>query len=99
MGGREFVTFIQYGYFLEVNIEIEGSQAFLSFKNYKLDNYLEMSSSYEERLSTSIGAVKDIIRKIRTILEGVAKHKNIYIPKNIKDLILKRFIYHLYVGI
>ena len=24
LGGREFVTFIQYGYFLEVDIEIEG---------------------------------------------------------------------------
>ena len=51
-----------------------------------------MSSSYEERLSMSIGAVKDIIRKIRTILEGVAKHTNIHFPKNIKDLIFKRFI-------
>ena len=49
-----------------------------------------MSTSYEERLSISIGAVKDMIRKIRTILEGVAKHTNIYIPKNIKDLIFKR---------
>ena len=49
-----------------------------------------MSTSYEERLSISIGAVKDMIRKVRTILEGVAKHTNIYIPKNIKDLIFKR---------
>ena len=46
-----------------------------------------MSTFYEERLSISIGAVKNLIRKIRTILEGVAKHENIYIPKNIKDLI------------
>ena len=46
-----------------------------------------MSTFYEERLSISIGAVKNMIRKIRTILEGVAKHENIYIPKNIKDLI------------
>ena len=48
-----------------------------------------MSSSYEERLSISIGAVKNIIRKIRRILEGVAKHTNIYIPKSIKDLIME----------
>ena len=46
-----------------------------------------MSTFYEERLSISIGAVKNMIRKIRTILEGVAKHENIYVPKNIKDLI------------
>ena len=58
-----------------------------------------MSSSYEERLSMSIGAVKDIIRKIRTILEGVAKHTNIHFPKNIKDLIFKRFINLWYVSI
>ena len=44
-------------------------------------------STFYERLSISIGAVKNLIRKIRTILEGVAKHENIYIPKNIKDLI------------
>ena len=52
-------------------------------------SFSEMSSSYEERLSISIGAVKDMIRKIRKILEGVAKHTNIYIPKSIKDLIIK----------
>ena len=50
-------------------------------------NYSEMSTFYEERLSISIGAVKNLIRKIKTILEGVAKHSNLYIPKSIKDLI------------
>ena len=46
-----------------------------------------MSTFYEERLNISINAVKNLIRKIRTILEGVAKHTNLYIPKNLKDLI------------
>lgn len=44
-----------------------------------------MSTSYEERLNIGIGAVKGMIRKIRKILEAVAKHENIYIPKNFKD--------------
>ena len=48
-----------------------------------------MSTSYEERLNIGIGAVKGMIRKIRKILEAVAKHENIYIPKNFKDKIAR----------
>ena len=54
---------------------------------FKIKLILEMSSVYEERLNISIGAIKNLIRKIKKILEGVAKHTNLYIPKTIKELI------------
>ena len=43
LGGREFVTFIQYGYFLEVDIEIEGLNNFNHnnlFKIFRNVNFL-----------------------------------------------------------
>ena len=46
-----------------------------------------MSISYEERFETSYKAVKNLIRKIYRLLDGMGKHTNIDIPENIQDMI------------
>ena len=46
-----------------------------------------MSISYEERFETSYKAVKNLIRKIYRLLDGMAKHTDIDIPENIQDMI------------
>ena len=50
--------------------------------------FSEMSISYEERFETSYKAVKNLIRKIYRLLDGMGKHTNIDIPENIQDMII-----------